>query len=80
MKETLQATSLPKILSCMKLHRLRQGVVAEEGGSLYEIPTASWDELVAREDLMGHLSQLMRGAREVNDSSLTDVLAPIGSQ
>lgn len=64
----------------MKLHRLRQGVVAEEGGSLYEIPTASWDELVAREDLMGHLSQLMRGAREVNDSSLTDVLAPIGSQ
>lgn len=64
----------------MKLHRLRQGVVAEEGGSFYEIPTASWDELVARENLVGHLGQLMRGARSVDGSSLTDVLAPIGSQ
>src|SRR5215468_170020 len=64
----------------MKLHRLRQGVVAEDGGSFYEIPAASWDELVAREDLLGHLSQLMRGARAVNAPSLTDVLAPIGSQ
>src|SRR5215472_3973301 len=64
----------------MKLHRLRQGVVAEEGDSFYEIPAASWDELVAREDLVGHLGQLMRGARSVNGASLTDVLAPIGSQ
>src|SRR5215813_4424091 len=64
----------------MKLHRLRQGVVAEDGGSFYEIPAASWDELVAREDLLGHLSQLMRGARAVNAPSLTDVLAPIGTQ
>ena len=79
-RETLQANSLPKILSCMKLYRLRQGVVAEEGGSFYQIPAASWDELVAREDLRGHLAQLMRGARAVDDSSLTDVLAPIGSQ
>ena len=64
----------------MKLYRLRQGVVAEERGSFYEIPAASWDELVAREDLVGHLGQLMRGARVVDDSSLTDALAPIGSQ
>ena len=64
----------------MKLHRLRQGIVAEEGGSFYEIPTASWDELVARENLVGHLGQLMRGARSVDGSSLTNVLAPIGSQ
>ena len=64
----------------MKLYRLRQGVVAEEGDSFYEIPAASWDELVAREDLVGHLGQLMRGARSVNGASLTDVLAPIGSQ
>jgi 2-dehydro-3-deoxy-D-arabinonate dehydratase len=64
----------------MKLYRLRQRVVAEEAGSFYEIPAASWDELVAREDLKGHLGQLMQGARAVNDSSLKDVLAPIGSQ
>lgn len=64
----------------MKLHRLRQGVVAEDDGSFYEIPAASWDELIAREDLVGHLSQLMRGARAVHDSSLASVLAPIGSQ
>jgi 2-dehydro-3-deoxy-D-arabinonate dehydratase len=64
----------------MKLHRLRQGVIAESGDSFYEIPAASWDELVAREDLIGHLGQLMRGARSVSGPALTDVLPPIGSQ
>jgi 2-dehydro-3-deoxy-D-arabinonate dehydratase len=64
----------------MKLHRLRHGIVAEKSGSFYEIPSASWDELVAREDLLGHLDQLMRGARAIDQSSLSDVVAPIGGQ
>lgn len=64
----------------MKLHRLRHGIVAEEAGLFYEIPAASWDELVAREDLLGHLDQLMRGARVIDQSSLSDVVAPIGGQ
>jgi len=64
----------------MKLYRLRHGIVAEQSGSFYDIPAASWDELVARENLTGHLSHLMLGAREVNKSSLTELLPPIGSQ
>jgi 2-dehydro-3-deoxy-D-arabinonate dehydratase len=64
----------------MKLHRLRHGIVAEKSGSFYEIPSASWDELVAREDLLGYLDQLMRGARAIDQSSLSDAVAPIGSQ
>jgi len=64
----------------MKLYRLRHGIVAEQSASFYEIPATSWDELVARENLTGHLKQLMQGAGEVSKSSLTDLLPPIGSQ
>ncbi len=64
----------------MKLYRLRHGIVAEKSGSFYQIPSASWDELVAREDLLGHLDQLMRGARAIDRSSLSDAVAPIGGQ
>jgi len=64
----------------MKLYRLRHGIVAQESASFYEIPAASWDELIAREDLPGHLRQLMQGARAVSELSSADLLPPIGSQ
>jgi 2-dehydro-3-deoxy-D-arabinonate dehydratase len=64
----------------MKLYRSRHGIVAEKSASFYEIPAASWDELVAREDLTDHVSQLMQGARAVSQSSLIDLLPPIGNQ
>jgi 2-dehydro-3-deoxy-D-arabinonate dehydratase len=54
--------------------------VVEESGAFHEIPAASWDELVAREDLAGHVRQLISGARPARDPETQDLAAPIGSQ
>jgi 2-dehydro-3-deoxy-D-arabinonate dehydratase len=75
-----QQLSGQKILSIMKLHRLRHGIVAEESGTFHEIPAASWDELVAREDLAGHVRQLIQGARPSHRPEMHDLMAPIGNQ
>ena len=64
----------------MKLYRLRHGAVVEQSGTFHEIPAASWDELVAREDLAGHVQQLIRGGRPARGPASQDLVAPIGSQ
>ncbi|HYM78368.1 MAG TPA: fumarylacetoacetate hydrolase family protein [Candidatus Dormibacteraeota bacterium] len=64
----------------MKIYRTRRGVVAEQAGLFHLIPAASWDELVAREDLREHLGQLMQGAKPLDSAAPQDLLAPIGSQ
>jgi 2-dehydro-3-deoxy-D-arabinonate dehydratase len=64
----------------MKIYRTRRGVVAEQAGSFHLVPAASWDELVAREDLGEHLDQLMQGAKPLDGAAPTDLLPPIGSQ
>lgn len=64
----------------MKLYRLRHGAVVEQSGAFHEIPAASWDELVAREDLVGHVQQLIRGGRPARGPAAQDLVAPIGSQ
>jgi len=64
----------------MKIYRTRRGVVAEQAGSFHLIPAASWDELVAREDLSEHLGQLMQGAKPLDGGMPDDLLPPIGSQ
>lgn len=64
----------------MKLYRLRYGAVVEESGSFHEIPAASWDELVAREDLASHIRQLIGGARPSRRPEMHDLMAPIGNQ
>src|SRR5580765_5521840 len=69
-----QQLSGQKILSIMKLHRLRHGIVAEESGTFHEIPAASWDELVAREDLAGHVRQLIQGARPSHRPEMHDLM------
>jgi 2-dehydro-3-deoxy-D-arabinonate dehydratase len=58
--------------------------VAEQAGSLYQLNASSWDELLAREDLLDYLG---RAIRETNPADalvpkdvLDDVLPPIGSQ
>src|SRR4249919_1143207 len=64
----------------MKIYRTRRGVVSEQAGSFHLIPAASWDELVAREDLREHLGQLMQGAKPLENGIPQDLLPPIGSQ
>jgi len=64
----------------MKLYRLRHGAVVEESGSFHEIPAASWDELVAREDLVSHVRQLIAGGRPAPSEAVRDLMAPIGGQ
>jgi 2-dehydro-3-deoxy-D-arabinonate dehydratase len=64
----------------MKLYRLDHGIVAEDSGTFREIPAASWDELVAREDLAGHVRQLIRGGRPAQRPDNHELLAPIGNQ
>lgn len=73
-------TSLQKILFQMKLYRTQRGAVLEQAGLFHLVPAASWDELIAREDLRDHLGQLMQGAKPVEDAVSRDLLAPIGSQ
>jgi len=64
----------------MKLYRLRHGAIVEESGSFHEIPAASWDELIAREDLASHVRHLIGGARPSNAPAPENLMAPIGSQ
>ena len=64
----------------MKLYRLRHGAVVEEAGTFHEIPAASWDELVAREDLASHVRQLIPGGRPASSPAMQDIMAPIGGQ
>src|SRR5690348_1500409 len=64
----------------MKLYRLDHGIVAEDSGTFHEIPAASWDELVAREDLAGHVRQLIRGGRPAQRPDSHELSAPIGNQ
>jgi 2-dehydro-3-deoxy-D-arabinonate dehydratase len=70
---------LHEILHRMKLYRSRAGIVVEHSGSFYKISAASWDELVAREDLAAELSRRIQQAASI-DPAPEDVLAPIGSQ
>jgi len=78
--EMLQATSLRQILFEMKLYRSQRGAVLEQAGIFHLVPAASWDELIVREDLADHLSQLMKGAKPLEGWVSRDLLPPIGSQ
>jgi 2-dehydro-3-deoxy-D-arabinonate dehydratase len=63
----------------MKLYRTRTGIVAEHCGSLYAIAAMSWDEIVAREDLIAELLHRIQRSPRANDPP-QDLLPPIGSQ
>ena len=63
----------------MKLYRCGSGIFAEQRELVYEIKASSWDALVAREDLLAHLGQLIQGMRPV-EGVPQDLLPPVGSQ
>jgi 2-dehydro-3-deoxy-D-arabinonate dehydratase len=64
----------------MKIYRTVQGFLAEDAGNFYTLPGASWDELIARDNLLEHLRGLIRGAQPANPPADGDILTPIGSQ
>lgn len=63
----------------MKLYHSRSGIVAEHSGAFYPI-NSSWDDLVVREDLADHITQLIRAARPPGGAPGQDLLPPIGTQ
>ena len=63
----------------IKLYRSRHGIMAEAAGHYYAV-SASWDDLVTREDLFDYLGQLTRETGWVDGFSPQDLLPPIGSQ
>jgi len=64
----------------MKLYQSSRGIVAEHENRFYGVPASSWDELVARENLLAHLAQLLQGAQPMDVAQADDMLAPIGTQ
>src|SRR5437879_5686772 len=64
----------------MKLFRTRSGIIAEHRERFYAIPSNSWDDLVAREDLLTQLKGQIDAATSEDAPSQHDLLPPIGSQ
>jgi 2-dehydro-3-deoxy-D-arabinonate dehydratase len=64
----------------MKLYRTRLGIFASDDDNFYSVPTTSWDDLVARDNLLAHVKGLVRDATMVTPPKPEDILAPIGSQ
>ena len=64
----------------MKLFRTRQGIYVEDGGSYFQIPGVTWDELVAHDDLHKYLGEIARLSNPAGELRAEDIEAPIGSQ
>ncbi|MEJ7616703.1 MAG: hypothetical protein WKF30_06975 [Pyrinomonadaceae bacterium] len=66
----------------MKLYKHTRGAVIEEAGGFRLLPDADWDELVNRDDLSEHLTQLIAASgTAMDEGALKDgLLAPLGKQ
>lgn len=64
----------------MRLYRTSLGPYVEQDGNYYRVPETSWDTLVARDDLGGYLTALLKTAETARDFTSAEVLAPIGNQ
>ena len=64
----------------MKLYRTRSGIWAEHDEHFYSIDSASWDDLVIREDLLRFLTQQCEQDRGLAGLAPQDLLPPIGTQ
>ncbi len=64
----------------MKLFRTTQGIYVEHDGKYFRVPTATWDDLVAHDDLHGYLLSLTKQAEPASDFQVTEIAAPIGNQ
>ena len=65
----------------MKLYRSKTGSIAADRGHFYRLRETSWDDLLAREDLLAELRRRIAvAAVEQLDKEPADVLAPVGMQ
>jgi 2-dehydro-3-deoxy-D-arabinonate dehydratase len=69
----------------MKLYRTKRGYLIEQENRFYAMETSSWncdawDSLITCDDLYDRLLSLMGELQQINQISLEDVLAPIGTQ
>ena len=69
----------------MKLYRTKRGYLIEQENRFYAMETSSWncdawDSLITCDDLYDRLLSLMSELQQINQISLEDVLAPIGTQ
>jgi 2-dehydro-3-deoxy-D-arabinonate dehydratase len=64
----------------MKLYRTPSGILAEQHEDFYSINSASWDDLVVREDLRDFLRLQCEQGRPLSGVAPEDLLPPIGSQ
>jgi 2-dehydro-3-deoxy-D-arabinonate dehydratase len=64
----------------MKLYCCRGRFIAEHADQFYEIPASSLDDIIARENLLDHLSRIVSQASRTQVPPRQDLLPPIGSQ
>jgi 2-dehydro-3-deoxy-D-arabinonate dehydratase len=64
----------------MRLFRTKAGCVVEHEVKYYHIDGADWDGLLAQEDLLGTLSELIERHRPSDELAPAELMAPIGQQ
>jgi len=64
----------------MKLYRTPSGILAERHEDFYSINSASWDDLVAREDLLDFVTRQCEQGQRLSGVAPEDLLPPIGGQ
>ncbi len=64
----------------MKLFRTTGGSFVEEDGRYFGLEGANWDQLLAQDDLEGHLRTLTAGAAAQSGLNGSELLPPIGRQ
>jgi 2-dehydro-3-deoxy-D-arabinonate dehydratase len=64
----------------MKIYKTRQGIVVELNDNFFQLADTDWDELLNRQQLFQSLQEAVSRLSPLAEFSLTDVLAPIGSQ
>jgi len=64
----------------MKLYRTRSGNLAEQDEQFYSINSASWDDLVVREDLLDFVTRRCEQGQRLRGVAPEDLLPPIGGQ
>lgn len=64
----------------MKLFKTQRGVYVEQDGRYYAVAGATWDELIAKDELEGYLRGVMERGEAVDELDAAELEAPIGSQ
>ena len=66
----------------MRLYRTEEGIIVQQNDSFYILGSSiEWDQLINRDDLYDHLSELMgRGVEAINSLDGKKICCPVGSR